>query len=295
MLRRILVSSVVLARVAAGQDVRPAARTGCLERLGPDAFHPITVYLESRAVDSGSAKLRTSANLFVTALAERARPLVGGSASEITRVDSVLHWRNVRTGAGMRIVARRDGKFSWSRRDKEWSDTLQEPNFVLLERALAAARDSLDLFAFPEDAAADTFAFDVSYLVPTANREGKLAVTRPQFATPLFRLAMPWETTVTIERPPRIEYPHENIFRGAIGSLILQYVVDSLGKADVSTLRDIPPPGLKKVSGEVLEAYRDFLAAARRGVGLARFGPARVGGCAVPQLVQQPFEFRIAR
>jgi hypothetical protein len=59
--------------------------------------------------------------------------------------------------------------------------------------------------------------------------------------------------------------------------------VDSLGKADLNTL-------------EIVRASRiEFAVAVREALPLMRFTPARMGPKAVPQLVEQPFNFRIQK
>ena len=64
---------------------------------------------------------------------------------------------------------------------------------------------------------------------------------------------------------------------------MVRYVVDSLGRADVSTL-------------EVVNASRvEFAVAVREALPNMHFTPARMGAKAVPQLVEQPFNFRIQK
>jgi hypothetical protein len=72
----------------------------------------------------------------------------------------------------------------------------------------------------------------------------------------------------------------------------MQFVVDSSGRVDPATLRDLWPADRPRLTGELGGHYRAFLSAVRDGLADARYVPARVGGCATRQLVQQPFEFR---
>lgn len=67
------------------------------------------------------------------------------------------------------------------------------------------------------------------------------------------------------------------------GDVMAQFVVDEQGVADVSTFK-------------VLKSSHDlFTESVRLALPNMRFTPARVGGKAVKQLVQQPFGFRVAR
>jgi TonB family protein len=78
-------------------------------------------------------------------------------------------------------------------------------------------------------------------------------------------------------------YPPALLKLGVEGSVMVRYVVDSLGNADVSTL-------------QIVRASRiEFAIAVREALPNMRFSPARMGAKAVPQLVEQPFNFRIQK
>ena len=70
---------------------------------------------------------------------------------------------------------------------------------------------------------------------------------------------------------------------GVEGRVIAQFVVDTLGKADMSTFK-------------VIESSHElFTAAVRNVLPQTRYIPAEVGGRKVKQLVQQPFVFGISK
>jgi hypothetical protein len=78
-------------------------------------------------------------------------------------------------------------------------------------------------------------------------------------------------------------YPPSLLKLGIEGSVMVRYVVDSFGKADLSTLT-------------IVRASRiEFAVAVREALPLMRFMPAKMGPKAVPQLVEQPFNFRIQK
>jgi outer membrane biosynthesis protein TonB len=78
-------------------------------------------------------------------------------------------------------------------------------------------------------------------------------------------------------------YPPALLKLGVEGSVMVRYVVDSLGIADIATL-------------QIIRASRiEFAMAIREALPGMRFTPARMGGKAVPQLVEQPFNFRIQK
>lgn len=76
-------------------------------------------------------------------------------------------------------------------------------------------------------------------------------------------------------------YPESMLKRRIEGSVIVQYVVDTLGHADTSTFRVISA------------THADFARAVKLTLPRMRFHPAVMANRLVPQLVQQPFAFRI--
>jgi TonB family protein len=76
-------------------------------------------------------------------------------------------------------------------------------------------------------------------------------------------------------------YPESMLRRRIEGSVIVQYVVDTLGHADTLTFRVISA------------THADFARAVKTTLPRMRFRPAIMANRLVPQLVQQPFAFRI--
>jgi TonB family protein len=76
-------------------------------------------------------------------------------------------------------------------------------------------------------------------------------------------------------------YPESLLKKRIEGSVIVQYVVDTTGKADTATFR------------VVWATHTDFAASVRRTLPFMRFHPAIMNNHRVAQLVQQPFVFKI--
>jgi TonB family protein len=76
-------------------------------------------------------------------------------------------------------------------------------------------------------------------------------------------------------------YPESMLRRRIEGSVIVQYVVDTLGHADTATFRIISA------------THADFARAVKATLSQMRFRPAIMANRLVPQLVQQPFAFKI--
>jgi TonB family protein len=76
-------------------------------------------------------------------------------------------------------------------------------------------------------------------------------------------------------------YPESLLRRRIEGSVIVQYVVDTLGRADTATFRVIST------------THPEFARAVKQTLPQMRFRPATMANKHVAQLVQQPFAFRI--
>jgi protein TonB len=82
---------------------------------------------------------------------------------------------------------------------------------------------------------------------------------------------------------PTPRYPDILKSAGVEGEVVVAFVVDTTGRADVSSLK-------------ILKATHElFAAAVRTALPSMRFLPAEVGGKKVKQLVQQPFVFNIVK
>jgi protein TonB len=86
---------------------------------------------------------------------------------------------------------------------------------------------------------------------------------------------------VRYENSAAPSYPESMLKRRIEGSVIVQYVVDTLGRADTLTFRVISA------------THADFARAVKNTLPYMRFHPAVMANRLVPQLVQQPFAFRI--
>lgn len=79
------------------------------------------------------------------------------------------------------------------------------------------------------------------------------------------------------------DYPQSLLEKNIEGVVKAQFVVDSLGRVDLSTFRLLEP------------ADSDFVAAVKQALPRMKYRPAIFGGLPVPQLVQQAFGFRIRK
>ena len=88
---------------------------------------------------------------------------------------------------------------------------------------------------------------------------------------------------VTIIEQPEPRYPAALAAAGISGRVVLDYVVDTAGRAELGSLRVIT------------SSHPAFDEAARASVLASRYQPARLRGRVVRQLVRQALSFRLER
>ena len=290
LVRLVLVGSFA-ASAALAQQSPHGSQSECLARLPANAFSRVPVYLAAAARDSQSRSILPGADLLTQLVAFRLRAMLGAGANELPSADSVLAWHELDGTLSLTVYP--DGRFSWTpieRTDKV--DPFFHPSTALLERALSEIRDEGERVFTPDGVVFDSMAFDIHYVWPHATPERTISPVIARVAIPVFSLNVPWEKPAFAVRQPRVLYPEEPRQGFAEGSVLLQFVVDTTGRAQMSTLRELGNP---RLTGELAAYYRAFVAAAINAVKRAEFAPAEVGGCRVRQLVQLPFAFKLRR
>jgi hypothetical protein len=282
----------------AGRDKDEArAVEACLGAIPADALTRVPVYLLAAVRDSATGAILPGADILTDVVARRVRAMLGAAPTVLPMGEPVVGWRDVHRDVV--VTVSRDGDFSWRASDDQptprpgesTSGSTSSPAAELVMRALAAAHASGERLPWPAGADADRMEFSLGLVHGQPTREGAIVPPRLRVSIPVFSLAVPWSSPVSVTRPPRIGYPDELARMGISGTIVLEYVVGTDGRADTETLHDVWRSSEPYPRGEMGHAYRGFIATVKRALPAARFEPARVGGCVVRQLVQQPFVF----
>ncbi|GJG87492.1 hypothetical protein tb265_26730 [Gemmatimonadetes bacterium T265] len=241
--------------------------------------------------------------MLAQAVATRIRTRLGGSPDAMPHADSMLGallrdsasrqvWSGGLHGAELRVVMRRAGGMSWPP-----ALTSATPAITLLDRALAEAKDSGDVFVADEQFTSDSLPFTLGYAYGVASDKGKVlpqAYGPPTMVAFMMRYQVE-KQAATVPGTLWAEYPDAARHGRANAVVTLQFVVDTTGRADLSTVRDLWPKDLPRLTGLVGDYYAQFVTAATDGVRRARFYPAEIAGCKVKQLVQLPFTWTLKR
>lgn len=261
------------------------------------------VYVHVAVANRADTIAATSLALIAQEVATRIRTRLGASPNAMPHADSALGvllrdstnphvWSGGLHGAELRVVMRRAGGVSWSP-----ALTSATPAITLLDRALAEARDSGDVFVTADQFTADSLPFTLGYAYGVASEHGKVlaqAYGPPTMVAFLMRYQVE-KTAATVPGTLWAAYPEAARHGGANAFVTLQFVVDTTGRADLSTVRDLWPKDLPRLTGPVGDYYAQFVTAATDGVRRARFYPAEIAGCKVKQVVQLPFTWTLKR
>ncbi len=120
----------------------------------------------------------------------------------------------------------------------------------------------------------------------------RLDEPRSELNVPFYQLRFPAYLQYETDKPalalpgsPRPRYPEELRRANIEGEVLVQFVVDTLGRADMRTFRLLGPR----------QVYREFLEAVIDVLPRMRFSPPLYRGCKVKQMVQLPFAFKLNR
>lgn len=259
----------------------------CLATIPNSELTRVPVFATVEMADGLQHSVPSDLANTLQAVADRARGIVNNGPDTLPAGEPALTWRDL--GGVVRGVWHRDGRLTSS----VAGDSSR--GIGLLARALDAAQGAGDTFmVWPDTVRADSLVFYFSLVRPMVDTAGTVHAVTERPIVPVFSIGAPRQRTVAwLARGTMPQYPRDAFREGATGTVVLQFVVDTSGRADTTTFRDIWPGDRPRPTGASAAYYNGFLDTARRSIATARFRPARIGRCAVRQVVWEPFTFDI--
>jgi len=268
----------------------PAA--GC--RVQPSAMAPSTfrVHLasafKSAAANPEEVRFREHVALVIQDAARVLRTRLTGNADLVSNGDSVLTPDDL--GGGIELIFRRGAPARY-RYTSEPFARLRAIRLVADAIEVAQREGTLAFPWSPDDSrsewraelhfASQGFGFDEFDL--------HAGVWAPVFS--LRFNAIP-KTLEPIFRSMRVEFPRDQLFANAIGSLQLSFLVDASDRVVPRAVFEMWPAAQPRQFGPTAEHYEAFRDAAVRSIALGKPLARRLGGCPVVTWIQQPFEFQ---
>jgi hypothetical protein len=246
-----------------------------------------SIYLDARMDSSSRESLTLQADLIAHDVAAELRLRLGGSESAAPQIGGSVKWYSI--PAELIVTARPDGSMTWRGLSASGDPAAVE---VLSTALDSARRHGTGVMLWPEGYAADSVVLRLT-LLPRAFDGNSSAVhsnsKRIRFLA--FTIMHPVESPALPKGSPNVRYPTYNERHGVSGNLIAQFVVDTNGRAVMSTFKDLWPTEMTRLTGAKQNYYADFVRAVREGVSEEIFTPAHVGSCVVRQRVQMPVQF----
>jgi hypothetical protein len=276
------------------QTVTPP-RNACLDGIAPSAMRRVPVFVSPRLADSTGlgALLLERLDLLTHNVAQVAQTLLGADGAKLPAGEPRIGWRSLE--ADLHLVSHHDGRTTWR------VDSLSGPDDVRLDDAgallLAQALDSLlargDRLGFPESFRRDSVVWHLVLRPGLVDSAGTASLPKLRFGAPAFMVVMPPWRHVRAERV-RVQYPDAVRKRGHTGRVVMDFVVDTLGRAIPATIREVRSTGEAKSTASAQGVHERLLAdETRRAIEAGRFVPAMIAGCVVRERVRQPFDFRL--
>lgn len=279
---------LVFASVAAAQIAHDTGtgNDACLDTVSAGAMSRALVYLHPEVVGDSSAGAIGAAGLLAQEAAGALRLLLGDSASTIPRGEPRVDWRHMH--GRLEMVLLRDG-----RHRVDGADSL-DAGMALLAQAIerVSPSEAADLLPTPGP---DSVRIAFTLVWPTVDHAGRVRSVDERPLVPAFTIAYPWVDPVAPLRIVQPRYPDWGRGVYPVGAVILDFVVDTSGRADRATIHDWWPAGRPRLAGQRGEWYDEFVRAVRASVEQSRYLPARIGGCPTRQLVRQPFQFLLTQ
>lgn len=293
----VLLAGTCVATEALGQEGRAApvavpARNVCLDAIPASTLRRVPVYLTARLVDSSGSHstLRDGVDLLTQSVAKTTLALLGAGDGVLPAAEPTVTWRSLESE--VLVVARRDGRISWKVKPPTRPSVVHvdDKGAEIVGRALDSVQARGETLVFPATVTVDSISWLLQLKRAGLDEAGEPRVPKLRMGFLVFSVLSPRERQVSVERV-RVRYPPDLRNSGFTGRILMQFVVDTTGHAVPSTIRDLFPAGTPPLSTDEQVAYEQFLRYTRQALELGWFKPASLGGCPVPQLVQQPFSF----
>lgn len=277
---------------AAGQGQESHALVvphGCVV---PDSeMKHVPVYTWVNLPDSASPTFRALAENLMQDLVERVPALLGGRPDVLPSAGPSVHFFDLSNS--LDVIGHRNGRITWRP-----AVDANAGAATILGRALDAASADGTLFPWDSSMAGDSVRFRISFVWPGADSASRERLSHVQeTAIPVFSIPVPILHQVQPEpgnRPP--PYPDDAAYSGYNATVIMQFVVDTSGRADMATAHDVWPKDKPPLDHNRQLVYNEFVQEILQRLPEFRFHPASLGlSCRLRQVVSMPFVFTHSR
>jgi hypothetical protein len=265
----------------------------CVSRLPDSAFTRTAVYMTVAVRNPIPQRVPSMIANVMQAVADRADSALGSAPPYLPNGEPRVNWHQL--GDGLLLTWHRDGRLTWTIDADSGGPPRDTTSLAhVVARSLEATIAAGEVFlAWPREARNDSVQFEVGFDRARVNPNRTLEPVEATLAIPILGVRAPWETTVAVVKQEHPIYPYELERQGVRATVQIEFVVDTTGRADTTTIRDAWPPWRPRLTGKLGKYYDRFYEAAAKSIADASFTPATIGGCKVRQRVMQPFTWAI--
>ena len=269
-------------------DTRSSDIRSCEDTLQAGNLARLTIFQWAALRDTMPA-INAQVELVAERIAVAARRALGARHDDIPFVDVFGVWPHRVLRLPFVVVLHREQPGTW--RSDTTSDTMSAKLIGFYEHVLRSMPPDSLWMIWPDGYAPDSVEFRLTLM------SGKGDVRRMAAESSMFAVF----STKGISEQPALQkedqypprYPPDANRVQLPVTVLLQFVIGPDGRVDLSTLKVLRPTADTLRASPSAHYYQEFVDAAEAAIRNYRFYPARIGRCAVRQLVRFPFVFAL--
>lgn len=262
-----------------------ASRT-CLDTAIDANLTRVTLYQHLWVRDTNAAIVAQVA-LLSQRIAEVARAALGGASdTALAAADSFGTWKDELKELPFKIVLHRDAPSTWSVNHP--ADTVNRKLTALYARVLQSIPPDSLWILWPDGETRDSIPFSIE-VMSNYRHQGE-AIRQSSFPIATAKSMQFVDAQLTHQAIPH--YPDDARLEGISARVLLQFVIDTNGRADPNSIRVIEPSPAVLDTSRFAHFYREFIDVSRDVVVRNRYAPARYGACLVKEGVRVPLAYQ---
>lgn len=261
----------------------------CRDTLIAANLSRLTVYQQAVVHDTARAIL-AQVDLLSWRIAQGVRASLGAHGAAVPAGDSLGKWPLPIRHLPLDIIVRRDGPGAWRLGAPADSDAAPATLTAFYERVMRTIPPDSIWMAWPDGYAPDSLMFRLDLV---AYGQADRVVPNNTSLMALFSTTGVAERPALDKHPLYAIYPEDARQNRIVGTVVLEFVVDTTGRADEQTIRVLRPTEAQLDSSAYAHYLREFIKATRYAIERHRFTPAHIGRCPVRERVQFPASYAL--
>jgi hypothetical protein len=258
----------------------------CRDTLDADNLSSFMVAQEVLMQDTTPAML-AQVSLIAQRIAATVRAALGAPDESVPPGNALGMFEEGSQDVPIDIVLHRDGPTTWRSATPSAHATTPKVTAFYMQVLKSIPPDSLWI-VWPDGYSPDSLVLRLNL---ESYRKNMLLSERKIASFMVFMAHGVTEGPAIIRDKGPMVYPSDANFQSRAGRVVLQYVVDTSGRADSTTIRVLEPSDSEIDTTATGRFYREFIDASRNAVLQTQYLPAHVGGCPMRQRAHAEFTY----